>query len=247
MKKIVVALLSCIGLFAAHAENIDTIPARNLELNDRFTTNLIFSSSIFKVDIGTGDIIGKKIGVAGNILLLKAARKNFVPTNLTIYLADGRLCSFIVSYADSLRSFNYTIDGGQPEPVAEAPSVKGSYKRVSANELTLSLCGMHVKDDLLWLQLKAINRCAMPCKGRIMHCSVVDKRRLRRSPRQAIEIEPHYASPPTELGFNESTGVSLVLKPLVLPAKKRLLIEWGEPDGRRVTLMLKQKDLKKVR
>jgi conjugative transposon TraN protein len=87
----------------------DSIGSYPLELAERYTTNLIFPFAIANVDLGSGDIIAKKMGKAENVLLLKAGKAHFAPTNVSVYLENGRLYSFRVRYADSLAVFNYSF------------------------------------------------------------------------------------------------------------------------------------------
>src|SRR5579859_6002873 len=87
----------------------DTIGAYPLLVTERYTTNLLFPSPIFKVDIGTADVLARKMGKTENVLLLKADRRGMASTNVSVYLADGRFFSFEVRYADSLSTFNYSF------------------------------------------------------------------------------------------------------------------------------------------
>ncbi|HEY4291375.1 MAG TPA: DUF4138 domain-containing protein [Puia sp.] len=93
----------------------DSIGWYPLELAERFTTNLIFPFAISNVDLGSGDIIAKKLAKTENVLLLKAGKAHFAPTNVSVYLENGRLYSFRVSYADSLAVFNYSFQADSIE------------------------------------------------------------------------------------------------------------------------------------
>src|SRR4051812_43764006 len=91
------------------APRMDSIGSFPLQLAERYTTNLIFPFAIVGVDLGSGDVIAKKMGKTENVLLLKAGKAHFLPTNVSVYLKNGVLYSFRVTYADSLLVFNYSF------------------------------------------------------------------------------------------------------------------------------------------
>src|ERR1700754_1104234 len=68
----------------------DSIGSYRLNLAERYTTNLIFPFAIAQVDLGSGDVIAKKFGKAENVLLLKAGIGHFAPTNVSVYLENGK-------------------------------------------------------------------------------------------------------------------------------------------------------------
>ena len=70
---------------------------------------IIFPAMIIHTDIGTADILVQKVEQATNILLIKAGRKDFEQTNLSVITADGNVYSLIVNYDSSQASFIYNI------------------------------------------------------------------------------------------------------------------------------------------
>ena len=73
------------------------------------TTHLIFPSEISYVDLGSDGIIAEKADKVGNVLKLKANKKNFQNTNLTVITADGKFFSFMVMYKDYPRGLNIKL------------------------------------------------------------------------------------------------------------------------------------------
>jgi len=57
------------------------------------TTSLIFPFPIKYVDRGTKDILVQPVKENGNILLVKAATKQFTETNLSVITGDGQYMS----------------------------------------------------------------------------------------------------------------------------------------------------------
>src|ERR1700726_402826 len=106
MKKIIVALILLISL---NSFSQTVIPSFNLSVCYQKTTNIIFPYRIEKADIGSCDVIGHKDAFLPNVLFLKANRKGFVPTNLSVYTSDGKFYSFIVQYKEEPDTLNLTF------------------------------------------------------------------------------------------------------------------------------------------
>ena len=239
---------------------IDTIGVIPLQVADRYTTNLIFPAPIFNADIGSGDVIARKVGKTQNVLLLKAARKGIAPTNVSVYLTDGRLYSFAVEYSDSLRAFNYSFgsskiqfssvsdDRGQLEANAVAVTSSPGFLHISkaSGGIRLRLKGIYCKDDLLWLGFKIGNKTAFNFTGRLWHCTVVDKHRWRQRAVQSIEIPPVYSGE-TALAAGGVAVFAAAFKPFPVTRGKRVVLDWGDENGRRVQLVIKGKKILRAR
>ncbi len=246
---------------------IDTTIAYPLLVTVHMTTNLRFPAPIFRVDIGSPGVIGKKIGKTENILLLKAAKPGFPATNVSVYLDNGQLYSFLVRYADSLTSFNYSFppspippkDGviftstedskSRMETDASLISVAPDFMHLtrSSARLHLTLTGIYIKNDLLWLKLKAINSSPLTCYPDLLHLALEDKQQWRRTAIQSIEISPVYLPPNTPLPSDSSRSLVIGLRPLSISKGKTLLLEWGEKDGRRIHLSISEKKLHRAK
>lgn len=247
----------------------DTITSYPLLVTQHMTTNLRFPAPIFRVDFGSAAVIGRKIGKTENILLLKAAKPGFPATNVSVYLDNGRLYSFLVRYADSLASFNYSFpdlptttppgDGviftsaedskSRMENDANLVSLAPGFMHLtrSSAQLQLILTGTYIKDGLLWLKLKASNHSSLTCKLDLIHLAEEDRHQWRRTAAQSIEITPVYIPPNTSLPADSSLSFALGLKPLTISKRKILILEWGEKDGRRIRLLITGKKLLRTR
>jgi conjugative transposon TraN protein len=282
----------------------DSIGSYPLELAERFTTNLIFPFAIANVDLGSGDIIAKKLGKTENVLLLKAGKAHFAVTNLSVYLENGRLYSFRVSYADSLTTWNYCFraDSGAtaavsarrvpatvkerhvPETMsaghitatmggvpAQFPSVKFTAwpvdkgrmeedarlvvaakpflrARVSSNGLGLALRGVYLRNGLLWLSFRTRNRSLIDFKPDLLRCSLEDRKRVRRTAVQSIELPPVYVPVKEVVAGGSRSRWAMGLRPLTVAPGKKLVVEWsGDTDGRRLRLVIPGKYLLRAR
>jgi hypothetical protein len=211
MKKLMFILFVA-GAMCARGQGLavpDTISAYPLSVTERFTTNLLFPSPIFRVDLGSSDVLAKKMGKTENVLLLKANRAGVRPTNVSVYLQDGRFYSFVVSYADSLKAFNYSFcsgvarvrfsgEGGDvarldSDVVAMAARAAGGrFVRAKGSDggVGLSLHGLYGKDGLLWMVMAASNRSTVDFEREGVRIAIEDHRRMRREAVQSVELEP---------------------------------------------------------
>src|SRR6202035_5298430 len=110
MKKSIAIFIILTGL-RGFSQNM--IPSYHLSVCFQKTTNIIFPYRIEKADIGSGDVTGHKDARLPNVLFLKATRKGFETTNLSVYTGDGRFYSFIVQYGENPDTLNllFTKDG----------------------------------------------------------------------------------------------------------------------------------------
>src|SRR6185436_8256523 len=82
---------------------------QELNITTQKTTSLIFPSAVTHADIGSVDMLVQKVEQANNILLVKAGKKNFEQTNLSVITADGTVYSFIVNYESSPGNYIYNV------------------------------------------------------------------------------------------------------------------------------------------
>lgn len=127
MKQLFVMLAFVVGIFAANAQNNDTVPAVQtkpstgdyyqgytrpltfnrmippyaLEVTFNKTVHVIFPSAIRYVDLGSSDLLAAKADGTENVLRVKAALRDFSrESNLAVITEDGAYYSFNVKYVD---------------------------------------------------------------------------------------------------------------------------------------------------
>ena len=248
----------------------DSIGFFRLNLAERYTTNLIFPFAIAQVDLGSGDVIARKIGKAENVLLLKAGITHFAPTNVSVYLENGKLYSFFVSFADSLSVFNYSFgsDGGlSPAALPRMqfsgwPVTKDSMQtdarivcrakrflkvKGSAGKVRLTLQSLYLKDKLLWLGLRSHNKSLIDFHPELMRFSIEDARRIKRTAVQSLELQPVYSPEAETLQGGGKQQWAVGFEPLTVTRGKRLVVEWKGTDGRRIRLVIKGRHILKAR
>ncbi|MGB8193755.1 MAG: DUF4138 domain-containing protein, partial [Chitinophagaceae bacterium] len=117
MKKIIIVTVFLSTLFTtAHAQPgavplpiATTLTPYKLEVGYNTTTVLIFPVPVISGDRGFTDIFVQKEKDVENVLKIKAAVKNFRPTNLHVYTKDGKVYPFTVEYVDFPARLTYNL------------------------------------------------------------------------------------------------------------------------------------------
>ncbi|HTM92200.1 MAG TPA: DUF4138 domain-containing protein, partial [Flavisolibacter sp.] len=135
----------------------------SLQITTDKTTSLIFPYSIKHVDRGTKDILVQPVKEADNILLVKAASRDFAQTNLSIVTDDGSVYSFPVCYGEtSVWVYRF--------PVQMKASISAYTKSILDNPKTMigvrdaswdmiaGVIGIYIKDDVVYYQLDLQNK-----------------------------------------------------------------------------------------
>ena len=151
-----IMISGCAGL---HAQ------ARRLEVSMNKTTSIVFPSSINSIDRGSDRIIVQKS--TGNILRVKADSSFADTTNLTVITVDGKLYSFLVSYAASPREL--TIELNVAVNILQDTGLLSFARKIKATEnhlhgvrfgsgkVWLSLAGVYTNGDIIGCKLKIEN------------------------------------------------------------------------------------------
>lgn len=141
------------------------IHARYLQVTMNKTTNLIFPASISSVDRGSERIVVQKS--TANILRVKADTLFTDTTNLTVITGDGKLYSFLVSYAPSPAFLN--LDLGASENIHQDTALLsfartvmscGNYLhgvRFGVGKVWLSLGGIYTNGQIIAVKLRIEN------------------------------------------------------------------------------------------
>src|SRR3954470_2077335 len=80
-----------------------------IEVAYDMTTHIIFPNEITYVDLGSSDIISEKAEKIGNVLKVKAQKRLFTKTNMTVITSDGKYFAFMVYYATNPRALNIKL------------------------------------------------------------------------------------------------------------------------------------------
>jgi hypothetical protein len=106
----------------------------------------------------------------------------------------------------------------------------------------LRLKGLFLKDGLLWMSFRARNHSSVDFIPGGMRFVVQDRKRVRRTAVQSIEVQLVYVGSASELAGGGELSLVAALHALTIAKGKQLVVEWREADdGRRVQLVIRGK------
>lgn len=244
--------------FAQEVEN------RPLTISYSKTTSLIFPFSITSVDRGSQDVLAQKARGVENVLQLKAARKSFPETNLTVITADGILHLFTVSYADAPTSQAITIAKSEDKSAvvlaANVPnereiqfrsktvldhSISGHVAIQKKYQMSLCLQDIFVSGETLYYRVRIRNKSAISYDIKSLKFLIRDSKKAKRTSSQEIEVVPMYIGNEVRKiqGFEASTIIYAIRK-FTIPDGKTLHINLFEDGGgRHLKLKVHNKDI----
>jgi len=234
----------------------------HLEIGYNFTTVLIFPDPVKAPDKGKSDqefIMQKQSGVE-NVLILKAARRDFTSSNLHVFTASGKVYAFDVSYADSPHcttfdltrldsqavAANYTADSpiwftGKPLAAQElADNVNrvkafrtASFKKVKKDKIRLKLQSIRLKDDLIYFVFDLANASAITYPVDFIRLYIQDQKKDKRTSFQQNEITPYFKDTVTAIPAYSHCKYVIAVPSFTIPDNKKVLFEMYELNGGR--------------
>lgn len=275
MKKInvvvmVYAVLFTMGAFAQQSSknSLSEITSDSLAIGYSKTTNIIFPYAIKNVDRGSAEILVQKAKGMDNILQLKAAKQQFVPTNLTVVTADGQLYSFLLRYDEKTPDLNFSVNTTESQQqvilfsgessnekelqlysklaVFDKSMIRGEKER--KYDIKLQLNGIFIQNDVMYYRIVVTNHSKIKYDVDQFRFFIRDSKKVKRTASQEIEISPCYIlnNAATIDEDSENTFVFAVPK-FTIPEEKYLAIQLTEKNGgRQVALHVKNKKLVQV-
>jgi conjugative transposon TraN protein len=226
--------------------------SRNDTLDITFlkTTSLIFEYPIINVDRGSKDVIAQKVNGVDNTLQIKAAKRSFPETNLTVITADGKLHHFYVCYSEEPETQTFKIDSTDIEiKFKERLNVKefqrkseriirsrkhSAVERVSKYKIKFSLNGIYVDDEVIFYQVQIKNKSNINYDIQSLRFFIRDKQKLKRTASQEDELYPLYIKDKcSKINGRTSARVIYALPKFTIPNAKTLDIELFEKNGGR--------------
>lgn len=247
------SLICVVVLLGIFCESFAQLPG--LSLCTTKTTSLVFPFPITHVDRGTMDIEVQRVREAKNILLVKAAVKDFSATNITIITTDGSVYGFIVNYEDYPQKLIYKIAAKNDKSSAEYA------KQILDNKRSIhgiadkcwgikgKVAAIYIKDNTIYYKLSIDNKSPLNYDISFIRFYLEDKKRTRRTAAQAIELFPV-----SEVGnsrvINSYSRSSIVLafRKFTIPESRCLAIDINEESGgRNLRMKVSNKKLIKAR
>lgn len=272
LKKVVIvyAVLFTIGAFAqqTYKNRITTIESDSVAIGYSKTTNIVFPYAIKSVDRGSQDILVQKAKGLENILQIKAAQRGFIPTNLTVVTADGKLYSFVLNYNEQFPQLNLSVnktelerqeiffsdESGNKEEIQEYSKLAFYEKskirggKENRHQIKFQLNGIFIQNDIMYFRLIVENSSKIKYDIDQLRFFIRDTKRIKRTATQEIEIKPTYILNDVAAieGESENTFV-FALSKFTIPEDKYLAIQLMEKNGgRHLQLDVKNKKIEKV-
>jgi conjugative transposon TraN protein len=230
-----------------------SLPSYSVAVNCKMTTNIIFPYRIAKADIGSSDVIGQKDPALQNVLFLKASRKGFPQTNLSVYTTDGKFYSFIVRYKEEPDTLNLSF---LPEPKQANPVVDSLmderldsdaaeiliqpsflHRKSSAEDIKAVLNGIYVKDDRLWVRITIKNHSGMEYRPLVTKFSIQDGKSVKRTAAQESEIDFCWRSPVSPVAGHGKSTLLFAFPSFTLSERKKLVFQLEEKNGERTVIL----------
>lgn len=257
-----IILISFSASFGQEVEN------QNLSISYSKTTSLIFPFSITSVDRGSGDVLAQKARGVENVLQVKAGRKQFPETNLTVITADGVLHQFTVTYSDTPSTQAITIAGNTGKQslilikdavnerdiqfdskLALKQNVSGRIDKHNKYQMNLSLQEIFIHDNTLYYRIQIRNKSSISYDIKSLKFLIRDRKKVKRTSSQEMEINPLYIDNESgRIQAYASTTMVYAVKKFTMPDGKTLFINlFEENGGRHLTLKVDNKDILKAK
>lgn len=234
------------------------------------TTSLVFPFAITSVDRGSRDVLAQKAMGVENVLQVKAARKDFVETNLTVITADGKLHHFTVNYSEKPARQTFSIadkdvvreaglllvnDGINAREILRlsetvlSSKVAGKVVCMNRNRMSLTLRAIFINDGVIFYRIQLRNKSAISYDIKSLKFYIRDKRKAKRTSSQEIVAEPVYVFNNADVvaGYG-SAEIVFALRKFTIPDGKALHIDLFEANGgRNLSLKIRNSDILKAR
>ena len=222
------------------------------------TTSILFDYPIINVDRGSKDVLAQKVEGTENALQVKAARRSFPETNLTVVTGDGAIHHFLVNYTDNPASQIYSSDKSVKLEKGVNSKVlldicqrirnhsKGrTFAKKRKNKMSLHVKGIYISDDMIFYRINIRNNSNIDYDVQSLKFFINDKQRVKRTASQEFESIPVFVYNKKSKIKGESTISTIyVLKKFTIPDAKALDIEMFEKDGgRNLNVRIENRDI----
>ena len=247
------------------AQDNQVITANNLQLSYSKTTSIVFPYSIKSVDRGSQDVLVQKAKGVENILLLKAGKKNFTQTNLTVVTADGKLYGFVLNFDELCPTLNlaagkfsndnkevlFSSENENQKEIEQysllALSKKKKITGIKTNRFSIELqvTGIFIHQDVMYFRVLLGNNSRINYEIDQLRFFIRDQKKSKRTASQEIEITPIFTtSNISKIPDHSEVLLVFAIPKFTIPEKKYFTLLLNEKNGgRHVELNIKNRDL----
>lgn len=230
MKKVIIAILALMNV---------AIAQQPLAITTDKTTSLIFPFPIKYVDRGTKDILVQPIKENDNILLVKAANKQFSETNLSVVTGDGHVYEFTVTYQSQPSSLVWHLPPNKKASIATYANgiIDNKPRRILKVEkynVVAKVTGIYIKDEIIYYQLEICNHSPLDYDIDLLQFVIRDKKKGKRTAIQENELTPLYiAGNKKQVKAYNFSVIVVALDKFTIPDAKLLGVRIMEKNGGR--------------
>lgn len=215
------------------------------------TTSLVFPFAIKHVDRGTASVLAQQVKEAPEILLVKAAAKDFTETNLSVITDDGSVYAFTVNYDNRPAAWVYYLPVNKTATISSYANMildnARNTKGIKAKKYNMKaeVKGIYIKDNIIYYQLYIKNKSTVDYDIDLLRFFIKDKKKSKRTAVQEIELKPVYTTGNySKIKGNTNTLFVVALEKFTIPDKKYLAVQLTEKNGgRHFLLRLSNKDI----
>lgn len=268
MTRLWVLLFELLLGHAGFSQSFDLVgmPSRTVPVSGTKMTNLVFPVALETGVKVSKDVLVQRPKGVDNVIELKAVRRNFPATNLSVFGKDGRLYTFDLHYVSDtdVLSFQVVVSAssgsvmltGLPVDLstlgADAGAMGGRKGRrlahTSRDGLRLELSGVYLQHDLLWLCFRVRNHSAIAFTPAFVRVYEEDTKTVKRTASQEVDLTPVYAGKMVSLSGHSVASFAEAFRPFTVAKGKKLVVQLADDaGGRSLELVMKRKVLLKAR
>jgi conjugative transposon TraN protein len=233
MKRMVCWLLMAFGVVSLKGQT-------TLCISTDKTVSLVFPYAVKHVDRGTQSVLAQSVKDAPEILLVKAAQKNFAETNLSVVTADGSVYTFLICYDVNPGTWVYHLPVNKKEKLETYAMMLMDNEPLtnkikdSKLEMSATVCGIYIKDEIIFYQLKIQNESPVDYDIDMIRFFIKDKKKSKRTAVQENEIVPLYVGGNSKLiKANTETVIVYAFEKFTIPDAKFMGVQIMEKNGGR--------------
>lgn len=248
MKRIVSMICGCLIVMFSLAQT-------KLNITTDKTTSLVFPFAIKHVDRGTNSVLAKQVKEAPEILLVKAAEKDFTETNLSVVTDDGSVYAFTVIYNSKPAVWVIYLPVNRTATISSYANMildnERIIKKIKDNKYNMQagIRGIYIKDNIIYYQLYIKNDGTIDYDVDLLRFYIKDKKRSKRTAVQEVEQRPVYTvGNSSKIKGKSKTFFVVALEKFTIPDKKYLAVQITEKNGgRHFILRVSNKNIMKAK
>ncbi|WP_431217554.1 conjugative transposon protein TraN [Puia sp. P3] len=227
---------------------------------------LVFPAPVRPIDRGDRDVLAQRQTGVDNVLKLKAARRNFSPTNLHVFTSDGKVYAFDLYYTDTLAS-TYNLTRLDPATTPFGPEIVLAGQPLNSDQLSdclalvrqqspefsirshrygmrLQLQNIAMAGPILFFRFTVYNKSNLDYTPDFLRLYLSDQARAKRTSRQDQELSPVYADTLVTIPGKESRMFIVGLSRVTIPDRKEFRVELYEKNGgRAIALRIRNRQI----